>query len=82
MSNHEFEAQVKQNIEGLSRDPLLKKKAWEWAVEASGKYNYTYNFHWGGLPIIQFPQDVLAMQEIFWTAKPDLVIETGIARGG
>jgi cephalosporin hydroxylase len=82
MSNHEFETQVKKNIEGLGRDPLLKKKAWEWAVEASGKYNYTYNFHWGGLPIIQFPQDVMAMQEIFWSAKPDLVIETGIARGG
>ena len=65
MSNHEFETQVKKNIEGLGSDLLLKKKAWEWAVEASRKHNYTYNFQWGGLPIIQFPQDIMAMQEVF-----------------
>ena len=82
MTDHEFESQVKKNIEALALDPLLKKKAMEWAIEASKKYNYTYNFCWGGLPIIQFPQDVMAMQEIFWRVKPDLVIETGIARGG
>ena len=82
MTDHEFESQVKKNIEALALDPLLKKKAMEWAVEASEKYNYTYNFCWGGLHIIQFPQDLMAMQEIFWRVKPDLVIETGIARGG
>ncbi|MDC0261265.1 cephalosporin hydroxylase family protein [Synechococcus sp. AH-551-N17] len=82
MSNHEFEMQVKNNIKALGLDPLLKQKAMEWAIEASEKYNYTYNFSWGGLPIIQFPQDLMAMQEIFWLVKPDLVIETGIARGG
>lgn len=43
---------------------------------------YTYNFTWLGRPIIQFPQDILAMQEIIWEVKPDLIIETGIAHGG
>lgn len=43
---------------------------------------YTYNFTWLGLPIIQFPQDILAMQEIVYNLKPDLIIETGIAHGG
>lgn len=51
-------------------------------MRESGSYQYTYNFNWMGLPIIQFPQDVVAMQEILWAVKPDLVIETGIARGG
>ena len=43
---------------------------------------YSYNFSWMGRPIIQYPQDMLAMQEIIWNVKPDLIIETGIAHGG
>ncbi|MCD4743173.1 MAG: cephalosporin hydroxylase family protein [Desulfobacteraceae bacterium] len=43
---------------------------------------YSYNFSWMGRPIIQFPQDMIAMQEIIWQVKPDLIIETGIAHGG
>ncbi|MDH5359389.1 MAG: cephalosporin hydroxylase family protein [Gammaproteobacteria bacterium] len=44
--------------------------------------NYSYNFEWLGRPIIQYPQDIVAMQELIWAIKPDLIIETGIARGG
>ena len=43
---------------------------------------YTYNFSWMGLPIIQFPQDIVMMQEILFNIKPDVIIETGVARGG
>lgn len=43
---------------------------------------YSYNFSWMGRPIIQYPQDMIAMQEIIWMVKPDLIIETGIAHGG
>jgi cephalosporin hydroxylase len=43
---------------------------------------YSYNFTWLGRPIIQYPQDMMAMQEIIWQVKPDLIIETGIAHGG
>jgi len=43
---------------------------------------YSYNFDWLGLPIIQYPQDLIALQEIIWNTQPDLIIETGIARGG
>lgn len=46
------------------------------------EYRYSYNFTWLGRPIIQYPQDVVAMQEIVWKVKPDLIIETGIAHGG
>ena len=45
-------------------------------------HKYSYHFSWLGRPIIQFPQDVLAVQEIIWKIKPDLIIETGIAHGG
>jgi len=43
---------------------------------------YCYNFSWQGRPIIQYPQDIIAMQELIWSIKPDLIIETGIAHGG
>ena len=82
MNNSDFQAQVQKNIAQLGSDHELKSKAWDWAVEASAKHNYTYNFEWAGLPIIQFPQDIVAMQEIFYRAKPDLILETGVARGG
>ena len=48
----------------------------------SFEYNYSYNFTWLGRPIIQFPQDIVAMQEILWRVQPDLVVETGVAHGG
>tara|TARA_X000000368_G_scaffold388896_1_gene350769 strand:+ start:274 stop:1011 length:738 start_codon:yes stop_codon:yes gene_type:complete len=48
----------------------------------SAKEKYSYNFKWYGRPIIQYPQDIVALQEIIWNVKPDLIIETGIAHGG
>lgn len=51
-------------------------------VEKTGPFKYTYNFDWLGLPVIQFPQDIVALQEIIWKTKPDIIIETGVARGG
>jgi len=49
---------------------------------ASTAPQYSYNFSWLSRPIIQYPQDIVAMQEIIWQVKPDLIIETGIAHGG
>lgn len=51
-------------------------------MRASTLPKYSYNFSWLGRPIIQYPQDIIAMQELVWSIKPDLIIETGIAHGG
>ncbi len=51
-------------------------------LELSVRQQYSYNFTWLGRPIIQYPQDIVAIQEVIWSVKPDLVIETGIAHGG
>lgn len=69
-----------KNIEKMAQDNLALKSQ-QWFIEASN-YKYSYNFDWLGLPIIQFPQDIVAIQEIIWNTKPDIIIETGIARGG
>lgn len=53
----------------------------QWLKEAAN-IRYGYNFTWMGRPIIQVPQDIIAMQEIIWQVQPDLIIETGIAHGG
>lgn len=76
-----FEVQKLNNIRALAGDARLKELATEWLRETA-RYQYSYNFTWLGRPIIQFPQDILAMQEIVWRVRPDLIIETGIAHGG
>jgi cephalosporin hydroxylase len=76
-----FFAEVNQNIEGLKEDKNIQGFSNIWLRE-SVRYKYSYNFTWMGRPIIQYPQDILAVQEIIWQIKPDLVIETGIAHGG
>lgn len=65
----------------MTSDTNLQELTNRWFVE-SCKHKYSYNFEWMGRPIIQFPQDMIAMQEIIWKVKPDLIIETGIAHGG
>ena len=76
-----FEIEKKENIEKLSRQKEIKSNSIKW-IEDVSKFNYSYNFNWLGRPIIQFPQDIIAIQEIIWNVKPDLIIETGIAHGG
>lgn len=76
-----FIAEVQENIEGLRADTEVRQATRDW-VAAIAPHKYTYNFTWLGRPIIQFPQDLAAMQEIIWVTKPDLIIETGIAHGG
>jgi cephalosporin hydroxylase len=76
-----FIEERKQRIQQNGMNKTLKKAANEFNVE-SNKSQYSYNFSWMGRPIIQYPQDMIAMQEIIWEVKPDLIIETGIAHGG
>lgn len=51
-------------------------------IKNSAPFKYSYNFNWFGRPVIQFPQDIVALQELVYEVKPDLIIETGIAHGG
>ena len=81
MNNKNFEKRNKDFIKELGSNKSLKKLSNKWMMESS-LYEYSYHFSWLGLPIIQFPQDIIALQEIIWRIKPDLIIETGIARGG
>ena len=79
--DEQFEEEVQRNIEGLAGDPDVQALSRIWLREIT-PHKYAYNFKWMGRPIIQFPQDMMAMQEIVWAVQPDLIIETGIAHGG
>src|SRR5580765_7454783 len=83
MSNpvQEFIEERRKRIEKNGAVHALKKAADDFNVESNSN-QYSYNFSWMGRPIIQYPQDMIAMQEIIWQVKPDLIIETGIAHGG
>ena len=76
-----FDDEVLERIRSNGQNRELKGKALEFMV-ASTLPKYSYNFSWLGRPIIQYPQDIIAMQELIFYVKPDLIIETGIAHGG
>lgn len=77
----EFKIERKARIDKLGSDSEFQKLSQDW-LSASMSRQYVYNFEWLGRPIIQYPQDIVAMQELVWEVKPDLIIETGIAHGG
>lgn len=76
-----FAAEVEANIDGLHEDQDVQALSRIWLREIT-RHKYAYNFRWMGRPIIQFPQDMIAMQELIWNIQPDLIIETGVAHGG
>jgi cephalosporin hydroxylase len=76
-----FQRECEANIEALGRDEELHGISREW-IAHSARHKYVYNWRWCGLPIIQLPPDVLETQEIVWRVRPDVIIETGVARGG
>jgi cephalosporin hydroxylase len=77
----DFKAEVAKNIERLGRNDVIKNKSIDWLTDITA-LRYVYNFQWLGRPIIQVPQDMVALQELIWQIKPDLIIEAGIAHGG
>jgi cephalosporin hydroxylase len=79
--NEQFINEVNDNIDRIASDSDLQALSRIWVREIA-PYKYTYNFRWQDRPIIQLPQDMVAMQELIWAVKPDLIIETGIAHGG
>jgi cephalosporin hydroxylase len=77
----EFDKEVADRIEGYAENEALCHAGASFML-ASTEPKYSYNFKWQGRPIIQYPQDIVAMQELIWEIRPDLIIETGIAHGG
>jgi len=71
----------KSLVDKMKNDPKLEKIGIDF-IRDTLNYKYSFNFTWLGRSIIQFPQDIIAIQEIIWKVKPDLIIETGIAHGG
>jgi len=80
-AHEKFRQECLGNIGRMQSDEDFARINQQW-LEKSIAHRYTYNFSWMGRPIIQYPQDIVAMQEIIWNVQPDLVIETGVAHGG
>lgn len=77
----DFQQETTERIAKNGNNKELLEAAHQFNIE-SNKSQYSYNFSWMGRPIIQYPQDMIAMQELIWKIQPDLIIETGIAHGG
>jgi cephalosporin hydroxylase len=77
----QFKHDCREEILAQGQESELADLSRGWMSAANVK-RYSYHFDWMGRPIIQYPQDMIAMQQIIWDVKPDLIIETGIAHGG
>lgn len=77
----EFKKELAERIESMPDNKELCDSAAAF-MRTSTEPKYSYNFFWQDRPIIQYPQDIVAMQELIWDIRPDLIIETGIAHGG
>lgn len=65
--------------QGTNKELVEQTQAW---INKTVEFNYSYHFDWLGRPIIQHPQDMLGLQQLLWGIQLDVIIETGIARGG
>jgi cephalosporin hydroxylase len=77
----QFQQERAEHIAKYGKDDAFKALSQDWVRESMAR-KYVYNFDWMGRPIIQYPQDIVAMQELIWKVRPDLIIETGVAHGG
>jgi cephalosporin hydroxylase len=77
----QFAAERQERLAAYATDTAFKDLSRQWLQQSMDK-KYVYNYDWLGRPIIQYPQDMVAIQELVWTVRPDLIIETGIAHGG
>lgn len=77
----QFKRECAEEVAIQGADPALGRASSAW-MNLANPLKYSYHFEWLGRPIIQYPQDMIAMQEIIWSVQPDLIIETGIAHGG
>jgi cephalosporin hydroxylase len=77
----QFAAEREARLQDYAQDEAFQAQSRQW-LQTSMDKKYVYNFDWLGRPIIQYPQDMVAIQELVWAVRPDLIIETGIAHGG
>ncbi len=77
----QFKCECDTEIAAQGAEAAMQTATRVW-MDGANHLKYSYHFEWLGRPIIQYPQDVVAMQELIWNVQPDLIIETGIAHGG
>lgn len=77
----QFEEDKRTHAAEMAEDGTLKRSAMDVVVQ-SDQHNWSYQWSWLGVPIIQMPPDIVATQEVIWETRPQVIIETGVARGG
>lgn len=79
--DHDFAKRAHADVQQMVVDTEFCETSSNW-MRQSVIHRYSYNYRWMGLPIIQYPADIVAMQELIWKIQPQRIVETGVARGG
>lgn len=77
----DFEDDKRTDAAKMAKDGDLRRAALDVLVK-SDRHNWSYQWSWLGVPIIQMPPDIIAAQEVIWESRPQVIVETGVARGG
>lgn len=77
----EFRRRQRDIALGMAQDERVRELDLDLTV-ASDRHDYSYMWTWLGVPIIQMPSDIVVTQEIIWESRPQVIVETGVARGG
>jgi cephalosporin hydroxylase len=77
----DFKSEKEARIKSFTVDEEFREATSKWRAMALER-KYMNNFSWLGRPLIQFPGDVMAVQELIFAIRPTVVIETGVAHGG
>lgn len=51
-------------------------------VRVGWSLGYYNAFTWMGQPVLQLPEDLIRLQEVIYRVRPDVIVETGVFRGG
>jgi cephalosporin hydroxylase len=82
MNDHfQFKETCNREISRQGADPTLTNLSHDWMAKAA-EFRYSQHFEWLGRPVFRHPQDLMALQQLVWEVQPDLIVETGVARGG
>lgn len=73
--------QLRKKYIGIQGSFKNKKKSINF-INSLLENKHTYLFDWFGIPVIQFPNDMVVLQELIYKIKPKYIIECGVAHGG
>lgn len=81
ISREQFEATQVEAGKRMAKDTALTADARALLARADD-HRWIHGTTWMGEPLLNLPQDVMALQSMIWRTRPEYIVEIGVAWGG